>query len=772
MDKKRKIKGRQLDQPELQAALARLFRHHPNKTFNAKTAIRKLKVENDRNSVQHALEQLAAKQVLLPAAEDKFRWAEGGDPEKSAPITKGPDGQRRSGAVIGTVDLTRSGAAFIQVPGMERDIFVPPHAVRSALQGDTVEVRLIPSRRGRPEGEVVRIVRRLHEHFIGTLKMTRRGGIVVPDMWNFPYDILISPEDVGEAADGEKVLVQVTEWPGPEKRLKNPLGRVTGRFAGQSLNDVEMQAILVHNSFPLYFPEEVLREVSPMEAGITAEEVARRRDFREVLTFTIDPEDAKDFDDALSFRPLEDGGCEIGVHIADVTHYVKPGSALDREAFARSTSVYLVDRVLPMLPEKLSNEICSLRPNEDSLTFSAVFTFDAQDRLTGRWFGKTVIHSDRRFSYEQAQELLEGKEGDHAEEIRTLNRIARKLRSQRYKEGSISFEAEEVKFRLNEEGVPIEVYVKERKEAHLLIEDFMLLANREVATFMRHRNQGQEIPFVYRVHDQPDPDKLADFVRFALEVGYRMEIKTPGQVAAAFNKLAEAARENEALRVLEPLAIRTMAKAVYTTENIGHYGLGFEFYTHFTSPIRRYSDVLAHRILERNLAAEHREDRKALEQRCVHISQQERRAMDAERESIKYKQVEYIEKHVGEIFEGQISGMMDRGLFIQLRTSMVEGMAPFNHFPEPFDVDDSRLRATGRYSGLQLRMGDVVNVQILFADLARRQVEMRVILTEEQEERRQSAKVSGKGAAKEKAKSKGADKYSGSEKPKPKKQRK
>lgn len=747
MTKKPKIKGRQLEQPELQQVLRRFFKHNDRKAYNARQVLRQIKMDNDRNSVQHALEHLSAQKVLVPVAEDKFRWAlpagaevpadarvdrkASGPPrkkDKDKKSDRGARGRFEEVTATGRADLTRSGAAFIQVSGMERDIFVPPHAVNTAMQGDTVEVRYAINRRGRPEGEVVRIIKRVNDQFIGTLRLTRRGGVVVPDKQNMPFDILVDHADLGEAGDGEKVVVKISEWPGPGGKPRNPKGKVSGRFQDQSLNDVEMQAILVHHGFPLHFSAEALTETRNLPVGIHEAEIALRRDFREILTITIDPEDARDFDDALSYRPLEDGGCEIGIHIADVSHYVRPGTALDREAFERATSVYLVDRVLPMLPERISNEICSLRPDETSLTFSAVFTFDDKDKLTGRWFGKTLIHSDRRFSYEEAQAILESGEGEHAGVLGHLNRIATKLRKQRFKQGSIAFESEEVKFRLNEDGVPVEVYVKERKDAHLLIEDFMLLANREVATFIRRKNQGQEIPFVYRVHDLPDPDKLNDFSLFARELGFKMSLRTPMEVANSFNRLAQEARTNEQLRVLEPLAIRTMAKAVYTTDNIGHYGLGFEDYTHFTSPIRRYSDVLVHRLLERNLSGVYREEKTLLESRCRHVSEQERRANDAERESIKYKQVEFIEKHVGEVFEGQISGMMDRGVFVQLKGSMVEGMAPFSHFPEPYDVDDSRLKARARYSGHVIKMGDTVQAQILFADLARRQVEMRIIL--------------------------------------------
>ncbi len=724
MVNKKKSKRQEPAQQAIQQAISRFFKQHPRKAYNAKQIIRKLSLNSNRDAVQHALEKLVDKEIIAPAFEDKFRLT--GKPDAKRQPAQTPIGGK--GPIIGSVDLTRSGAAFISVPGMERDVFVPPRAVNTALQGDTVEVRLRQSRRGgRPEGEIVRIVKRLNEQFIGTIRISRKHGVLLPDKLNIPFDILIHLNDLAGAQDGEKVVVQVTEWPGPDKKLRSPKGIVTGRLNDQSINDVEMQAILVHNGFQLYFSKDALAVANAFPARIPEEETKNRRDFRDILTFTIDPEDAKDFDDALSYRVLEEGGCEVGVHIADVTHYLQPDSALDQEAYERSTSVYLVDRVLPMLPERLSNELCSLRPDEDSLTFSAVFTFDANDKLVDRWFGKTIIHSHRRFSYESAQEVLETKEGDHVDALLHVNRIATKLRKQRFKDGSISFESEEVKFRLNEDGVPIEVYTKERKEAHLLIEDFMLLANKEVAAFIQKKGEGQEIPFVYRVHDLPDPDKLNDFVLFAKEVGFKMEVKTPEQVARSFNMLAEAAKENELLRMLEPLAIRTMAKAAYTTNNIGHYGLGFADYTHFTSPIRRYSDVLVHRSLAKNLEGVWREDKFLLEAKCRHISQQERRAMDAERESIKYKQVEFIEKHVGEIFEGQISGMMDKGIFVQLKGSLVEGMAPFSNFPEPFVVEESRLKARGQHSNTILKMGDTINVQITMADLARRQVEMRVI---------------------------------------------
>jgi ribonuclease R len=499
-------------------------------------------------------------------------------------------------------------------------------------------------------------------------------------------------------------------------------------LGAEGSSDIEMKAILINNGFQLTFPKAILEEAESLSGEMKDEEVARRRDFRGITTFTIDPVDAKDFDDALSYRRLENGNLEVGVHIADVTHFLEPGSALDKEGYKRSTSVYLVDRVLPMLPEKLSNELCSLRPNEDKYTFSAVFEFDENDQVVGRWFGKTLIHSDRRFSYEEAQEGLETGLGDFAEELKILNRVSKKLREKRFEQGSIDFDADEVRFRLDEHGVPIEVFIKERKEAHMLIEDFMLLANREVAAYIHQKGQAQEIPFVYRIHDTPDPSRVAELVAFAKEMGFDMRIRGPKDIAPAFNRLAEESKLEPGLRLLEPLAIRTMAKAAYSTDNIGHYGLGFAYYGHFTSPIRRYSDVLAHRILFDNLGEEAvRTNKTLLEERCKHISMQERKAMDAERESIKYKQVEYMGKRIGEVFEGRVSGIIDRGIFVELVETKCEGLVGFDSMPEPFDVEESRLRARGLRSKKIIKMGDLVKVLVTGANISRRQIEMELV---------------------------------------------
>lgn len=506
-----------------------------------------------------------------------------------------------------------------------------------------------------------------------------------------------------------------------------PWGKVIQNFGPNEDHDMEMNAILVNNGFKIDFPTEVINESEALSDEITEKDLEERKDFRDTFTITIDPYNAKDFDDALSLKKLKDGRMEVGIHIADVTHFLKSGTALDKEAYDRSTSVYLVDRVSPMLPERLSNELCSLRPNEDKFTFSAVFTFDEKLNINSEWFGKTLIHSDRRFTYEEVQEILDTGEGEFYDELKTLDQIAKKLRKDKFDNGAISFESDEVNFILDEDGSPLEIVQKERKDAHMLVEDFMLLANKRVAKRIGAKKDGQIVPFVYRIHDQPDPDKLKDFALFAKELGFGMKVDTPDQVAKSFNSLNEAAKEDASLKMLEPLALRTMAKAVYSTDNIGHYGLSFDHYTHFTSPIRRYADVLVHRILYKNLKESYRVDKNKLEASCLHISSQERKAVDAERASIKYKQVEYIIGHIGEVFDGFISGIIERGFFVMLSDSRIEGLVGFDSLDEYYNVESSRLKFTGKDSGKVMRMGQEVKVRVVDADLDKRQVEMELV---------------------------------------------
>ncbi len=704
-----KTKGQKLTARQLQREVLRLFKRNPKKQMNPKQVGRKLKVANNKDSIQHAMEKLAADNFLISLDDYKFKLKSRVAPRSSDNI------------IEGKVDMTRTGAAYIVSDNSTDDIYVAAKHMNSALHGDKVQIAVwIPRGRRKPEGEVIKVLERASEQFMGTLWMHRKGGVVIPDKMNMSQNIFVDLNDAKDAQDGDKVIVKITDW-----HHRTPKGVVTTVLGESGSSDIEMKAILINNGFNLEFPGPVLEESEALSDVLSKEEIARRKDFREVTTFTIDPEDAKDFDDALSLHWLDNGNCEIGIHIADVTHYVQPGSALDREAYLRSTSVYLVDRVLPMLPEKLSNGLCSLRPNEDKCTFSAVFEFDKNDKIVNRWFGKSLIHSDRRFTYEEAQEIIETGEGDFSAELKYLNRLAKKLKKERFKKGAIDFDTEEVRFKLDENGVPVEAFIKERKDAHMLVEDFMLLANREVATYIHKKGLGVEIPFVYRIHDEPDPDKVAELARFARQLGFEMNVSTPEEIGRSYNKLTKAAKEDESLQLLAPIAIRTMAKAIYTTENIGHYGLGFSYYAHFTSPIRRYADVLVHRILEGNLDGQaFRTKKENLEGKCQHISKMERQAMDAERESIKYKQVEFMEKHVGEEFEGYISGIIDRGVFVELKGSKCEGMIGFEDMDEPFEISEGRLVAKGIYTGQTLKMGDEVTVRIVATDLARRRIDM------------------------------------------------
>lgn len=772
MTKKKKKGGKKLTANELQIFLLRFLLAHPKKRLTARQIIDHLSFENNKDSVEYALRQLTQvgsvreyednkfgvalerltreespepAETIEPAPVKSLKKEPAPVPERFAAVAKNKTAAKDPAAkhrktVEGRVDMTRSGAAYIVSELEDTDVYVAPKYLNGALHGDTVRILLFPPaprRRGqaprKPEGEVLQVLRRANEFFIGTLRKSRKYALLLPDNPNMPVDIYVPLDATGQARDGDKVVVRVTDW--QEGKGRVPIGKVTQTLGEVGGNEFEMKKILINAGFELDHSDEALAEAARIPDRIPDTEIAMRRDFRDILTFTIDPEDAKDFDDALSIRQLDNGNLEVGVHIADVTHYLKPDSPMDKEAFRRSTSVYLVDRVSPMLPEKLSNNLCSLVPYQDRLTFSAVFEFDQKDKLVKRWFGKTVIHSAHRFTYEAAQTLLDKKPDEALTNlaiypqldwaILTLDRLAKKMRKEREKNGAIGFETEEIRFRLDADGAPLEAYVKERKDAHLLIEDFMLLANKEVAWFIDQKGGAQqEIPFVYRVHDLPDLEKVAEFARFAAELGYPLKVDTPKQIAQSYNNLMQAARKNERLKLLEPLAIRTMAKAVYSTENIGHYGLGFTHYAHFTSPIRRYADVLAHRILERNLDGRNwRVDKTKLEEQCKHISAQEKKAADAERESVKFKQAELVRRHIGEEFEGMVSGIIDRGFFVTLPDSHAEGLVDFKYLPEQWVVDEGNLRARTRY-GRQIKMGDRVRVRIVAVDLMKRQIEM------------------------------------------------
>lgn len=630
--------------------------------------------------------------------------------------------------LIGKVDMTADGSAFV-IPDdeFEKDVFVSARKLHNALHGDKVKVYIYAKKSGRKnEGEVVEIITRAKTDFIGVIRISDRYAFVNVDDRKMLHDIFIPLSDLNGAKNGQKVQVSITEWP---EGAKNPIGRIMHILGEQGENNTEMNAILAQYGFPLSFPPEVENEANAIPEQVTKAEIKGRRDFRDTVTFTIDPADAKDFDDAISFKTLENGNYEVGIHIADVSHYVQPNSDLDKEAYARATSVYLVDRVIPMLPERLSNGVCSLRPHEDKLCFAAVFELDEKANIITEWFGRTVIHSDRRFSYEEAQEVIENKAGDYATEILKLNELAYILREKKFKNGAISFESTEVKFKLDEHGKPIGVYVKERKDAHKLIEDFMLLANKKVAEFIAKKGKGkQKYTFVYRSHDSPNLENLNSFALFAARFGYKINMKSDKEIAKSLNYLMEDVEGKKEQNVLTQLAIRSMAKAIYTTKKTSHYGLAFDHYTHFTSPIRRYPDVMVHRLLAAYLNNEKSANEEEYEIASSHSSAMEKRAADAERASIKYKQAEYLEENVGNIFAGIISGVTEWGMYVELTENKCEGMIRLRDITDDFYVlDEKNYCIVGQRKQKKYQLGDEVMVKVKKVDLSKRQIDFSLI---------------------------------------------
>ncbi len=630
--------------------------------------------------------------------------------------------------IEGKVDLTNDGSAFIITDDeSETDIFVAPRKLRNALNGDWVKVYVYAKSKGkRKEGEVIEIIKRHKMEFTGIVKLSERFAFFIPDDRKMMHDIFIPLNDLNGAKNGVKAVAEITDWP---QDAKNPIGRIKHVLGTQGENDTEMNAILAEYGFPLSFPKEVEHEANAIPEVISESEIAKRRDFRDVLTFTIDPFDAKDFDDALSFKYLDNGNYEVGVHIADVSHYIIPDSALDKEAYERGTSVYLVDRVIPMLPERLSNGVCSLRPNEDKLCFSAVFELDADAHIISQWFGKTVIHSNKRFAYEDVQTIIETQQGEYLNEINLLNKLAYILRDRKFKNGAISFETTEVKFKLDGAGKPIGVYVKERKDAHKLIEDFMLLANRKVAEYVAKLGTGKhKYTFVYREHDSPKTESLQNFAQFAARFGYKISTKSDKETARSLNFLMDDVEGKKEQNVLTQLAIRSMAKAIYTTKKTSHYGLAFEYYTHFTSPIRRYPDVMVHRLLQHYLHHGQSANAEHYEALCVHSSQMEKKAADAERASVKYKQAEYLKEQVGNIFTGIISGVTEWGMYVEIIENKCEGMIRLRDISDDFyTLDEKNYAIIGQRKKKRYQLGDEVKIKVKTVDLTKKQIDFTLI---------------------------------------------
>ena len=624
----------------------------------------------------------------------------------------------------GKINITRSGMGYVIVDNNAIDIMVRPSDMSNALNGDIVRVKITREngRTGKKEGKVVEVVERRQTEFIGHIQLSDKFAFFVPDTDKPMPDIFIPLQYLNGAKNKDRVSAKLVKW---DKDDKKPVGEVTAIMSPEDENDAAMKELLAQAGFPLFFPQDVLEAAAELPVVLDEAEIAKRRDCRDIKTFTIDPVDAKDFDDALSIRKLPSGLYEIGVHIADVSYYVLPDTDLDAEAYKRATSVYLPDRVNPMLPEKISNELCSLRPNEDKFTFSAIFQMNEDAEVKQYWLGRTVIHSDKRYAYEDVQTIIDTKDGENVEDILLLHNLAQKFRQSRFKKGAINFSSQEVRFTLDENAKPIGITVKESKPAHQLIEEFMLLANKTVAeNISKIQINKQPLPFPYRIHDQPDPEKLAPFVQYAKKYGHGFDASSPEKIAASFNQLLEDAKGKPEQHVLEQLGIRTMAKAVYSTQNIGHYGLAFDFYCHFTSPIRRYPDVLVHRVLQTVLDNKPVVDKK-MEEKCKHSSDRERAAMECERASNKYKQVEYMRDYVGDTFEGVVSGVSSFGFWVETVAHKCEGLVSIVGLSEfdDFRHIESDYSLVGKRSGRTFKMGDKVFIKVIAANLDKRQLD-------------------------------------------------
>ena len=715
--------------------ILKIFANAPFTAFNYKQIASKV------GAYDKAQRQLV-QATILEMAESKILVEEGRGKYKINPKHINDDLLPKN-YIVGTIDMKQTGKAYVipQEEGRE-DVMIAPNYTNHALHGDTVKVLMFPQRKmHKPEGQVVEILQRAKTRFVGRIQKMDRFAFLVCDNRNMVVDIFVPLNDLAGAEDCEKAVVEMTDWP---QQMNNPVGRVVKRLGKPGDNNVEMQSILAEYDFPLDFPAEAEKEAAAIKAP-TKKDIEGRRDFRKTTTFTIDPADAKDFDDAVSFKRLKNGNYEVGVHIADVSYYVKPGSAIDREAYERGTSVYLVDRTIPMLPEKLCNGVCSLRPNEDKLCFSAVFEMNDKAEVLGRWFGKTVINSDRRYNYEEAQEIIENgeKEAENGkrkaesqpdEAVLELHKLATILREERYKEGAINFDTQEVKFQLDENAKPIGVYIKEQKEANWLIEEFMLLANRNVAECIgktaheKGKKPQKAKTFVYRVHDEPNPEKLNTFVEFVTKLGFKMKVGSRKALADSYNRLFDQIAGRGEEYMIDTIAIRTMSKAYYSTENIGHYGLAFPFYTHFTSPIRRYPDLMVHRLLERYQGGGDSVNAEEYEEYCKHCSVMEKKAADAERTSVKYKQAEYLSDKLGQVFPANISGVSKWGIYAEIEGNKCEGMIPIGSLKgDYYMLDEDNYQVIGRRYGKCYKLGDPVLVRVRAVDMLKKQIDFDLV---------------------------------------------
>ncbi len=705
----------------IEKKIVELFSTGDNAKYNYKQIAAKINIfdKEGRELVKKILQDFLDAKILLAAGQGKY---------KINPKYLSKEFTRKN-YVTGKIQITSTGSAYvIQEEKEAEDIFIGDGNLSNALHNDIVKVLVFPTRRKKnPEGQVVEILERSKKQLVGIIKINKGIAYFIPDNPSFRRDILIPGRFLNNAKNGDKVVVVITEW---VEGSRSPLGKVIHLLGKPGDNNVEMNAILAEYDFPLAFPERVEKEAEKISKTISDEDIAKRRDFRSITTFTIDPADAKDFDDAISYEKLDNGLHRIGVHIADVSHYVKRGSPLDQEAYERGTSVYLVDRTIPMLPEVLSNNLCSLRPNEDKLCFSAVFDLNDNAKVIHEWFGKTVINSDRRFSYEEVQEIIESGKGPLDSIILQVDALAKILRQKRMENNAINFETEEVKFKLDENSKPIGVYLKVQKEANFLIEEFMLLANKRVAEKIGKTNAPKQDvkTFVYRIHDEPIQEKLTTFKNFVKKLGFDIKTGSHKALATSFNQLFSEMKERTEYNMLTKLSIRLMARAVYSTDNIGHYGLAFPYYTHFTSPIRRYPDLMVHRLLEDYMNGKPSVKKAEYEEYCKHSSQMEQKATEAERTSVKYKQAEYLADKIGETFDATISGISKWGVYAELEESKCEGMIPMRKFDDDFYyIDEENYTLVGLHHGKSLRFGDKIQVRVVEVDLVKKQMTFDIV---------------------------------------------
>ncbi|MCK5776588.1 MAG: ribonuclease R [Bacteroidales bacterium] len=704
----------------LEKNILKEFANNPFSAFNYKQIAKRINIidRGGKMQIKNLIDSYFNQKILIETKRGKYQIS---------PKYINSYGRSKGNYSIGTVDMLPTGKAYIINDDGGEDIFIKPNNTKNALNRDKVKFQIFPKRKGKKlEGQIVEVIERTKTRFVGTVELSKSYGFVIPDDIKIPVDFFIQKENLHRAKDGQKVIVEIIEWP---EHARNPFGKIIEVLGDPGDHRVEIASIVYDYNFESDFPAHVEAEADKINNEIDAAEIKKRKDIRDVFTITIDPFDAKDFDDAISLKELDDDLWEVGIHIADVSHFVKPNSAIEQEALKRATSIYLVDRVIPMLPEKLSNNVCSLRPNEDKLAFSAIFVMDEKAHIKKEWYGRTVINSNHRYTYEEAQSIIEGEEGPNKEEILKFHDLSSKLRVDRFKSGSIKFNSVEVKFKLDEESNPIGVYVKEQKEANMLIEDFMLLANRKVAEYIGKGSEKRKPKtFVYRVHDEPDPEKLNTFARFVNKLGYQMKIDNRKDIVSSYNQLFKDIEGKGEKNMIETIAIRTMAKAYYSTENIGHYGLSFPYYSHFTSPIRRYPDLMVHRMLQHYLNNGNSLPATEWEAKCKHSSQMERNAIEAERASIKYMQTVFMSDKVGQEFDGLISGVSKWGIYVALDDSKVEGMVRMVDMKDDFYyLDEENYRVLGQRNGKEYKLGDKVSILVKSINIQKKQIDFTII---------------------------------------------